>query len=186
MVGKEPHHDFNEVQRLLKQWLKVQGLKATAKQLKLLWAAFTERDENAQPVVQGTRRTASVVQGMRKAILSDQIEHAVVQGTRKTILSDQDLKRVPRTAPGVYKPDPKLRDTENVPLTEAIEAYFAREVLPHVPDAWIDDSKTVRGYEISFTKYFYQYQPLRSLDEIVADIQALEAETEGLLEKIVQ
>ena len=72
-----------------------------------------------------------------------------------------------------------------MPLTETIESYFAREVLPHVPDAWIDESKTVRGYEISFTKYFYQYQPLRSLAEIVADIHALEAETDGLLEKII-
>lgn len=78
-----------------------------------------------------------------------------------------------------------LRDTENVPLTETIAAYMAREVLPHVPDAWIDESKTVRGYEISFTKYFYEYEPLRSLGEIVADIRALEAETDGILEQIV-
>ncbi len=84
-----------------------------------------------------------------------------------------------------YEPDSNLRDTENVPLTETIESYFAREVLPHVPDAWIDHSKTVRGYEISFTKYFYQYAPLRSLEEIVADIRALEAETDGILEQIV-
>jgi type I restriction enzyme M protein len=54
-----------------------------------------------------------------------------------------------------------------------------------VPDAWIDESKTVRGYEISFTKYFYQYAPLRTLAEIVTDIRALEAETDGILEKIV-
>ncbi len=84
-----------------------------------------------------------------------------------------------------YEPDANLRDTENVPLTDTIEAYFAREVLPHVPDAWIDETKTVRGYEISFTKYFYQYEPLRSLAEIVADIRALEAETDGILEQIV-
>ncbi|MCB8947919.1 MAG: SAM-dependent DNA methyltransferase [Ardenticatenaceae bacterium] len=84
-----------------------------------------------------------------------------------------------------YEADSSLRDTENVPLTETIESYFAREVLPHVPDAWIDESKTTRGYEIPFTKYFYQYEPLRSLDEIVADIRALESETDGLLEKIV-
>lgn len=54
-----------------------------------------------------------------------------------------------------------------------------------MPDSWIDESKTVRGYEIPFTKYFYQYEPLRTLDEIVADIQALEAETDGILERIV-
>jgi type I restriction enzyme M protein len=84
-----------------------------------------------------------------------------------------------------HEPDSSLRDTENVPLTETIESYFAREVLPHVPDAWIDESKTMRGYEIPFTKYFYQYEPLRSLEEIVADIRALEAETDGILEQIV-
>ncbi|MBF8962148.1 SAM-dependent DNA methyltransferase [Pontibacter sp. FD36] len=77
---------------------------------------------------------------------------------------------------GNPKADASLRDNENVPLTEDIEAYFEREVLPHVPDAWIDHSKTKVGYEINFTKYFYQYKPLRSLDEIRADIMKLEEE----------
>ncbi len=86
----------------------------------------------------------------------------------------------------LYESDSELRDTENVPLTENIEEYFQREVIPHVPDAWIDYSKTVIGYEISFTKYFYKYQPLRDLDDITADILALEAETDGILKEIVQ
>ena len=73
-----------------------------------------------------------------------------------------------------------------MPLKEGIEEYFVREVLPHVPDAWIDHEKTAIGYEISFTKYFYVYQPLRSLEEITADIFALERETEGLLHQIVE
>lgn len=73
-----------------------------------------------------------------------------------------------------------------MPLKESIETYFAREVLPHVPDAWIDYEKTLRGYEISFTKYFYKFKPLRSLEEIKADILALEAETEGVLQQIVE
>jgi type I restriction enzyme M protein len=81
--------------------------------------------------------------------------------------------------------DPQLRDTENVPLSEDIHAYFAREVLPHVPDAWIDENKTVKGYEISFTRYFYEYKPLRPLAEIRADILALEQETEGLLQLVL-
>ena len=85
----------------------------------------------------------------------------------------------------VYEPDSELRDTENVPLKESIETYFAREVLPHVPDAWIDYEKTQRGYEISFTKYFYKFKKLRSLEEIKADILALEAATEGVLQQIV-
>lgn len=84
-----------------------------------------------------------------------------------------------------YEPDPDLRDTEKVSLKESIEDYFAREVLLHIPDAWIDHEKTLKGYEISFTKYFYKYQPLRSLEEIIADILVLEKETEGLLQRIV-
>ena len=65
------------------------------------------------------------------------------------------------------------------------EAFFQREVLPHVPDAWIDASATRIGYEISFTRYFYKPQPLRTLEEIRADIEALEQETEGLLGQIL-
>jgi len=86
-----------------------------------------------------------------------------------------------------YEPDSELRDTEQVPLNEpgGIAAFFAREVMPHAPDAWIDADKTQIGYEISFARYFYQPTPLRSLDEIRADILKLEAESEGLLKQIV-
>ena len=86
----------------------------------------------------------------------------------------------------VSSPTASLRDYEKIPLKDDIDAYFEREVLPHVPDAWMDRSKDKVGYEISFTKYFYEYQPLRSLDEIKADILALEAETEGLLGEILR
>ncbi len=87
---------------------------------------------------------------------------------------------------GNPKPDSKLRDYENVPLLEDIDTYFAREVLPHVPDAWIDHSKTKVGYEINFTRYFYQYQPLRPLADIRKDILALEQETDGLIKEILE
>ncbi len=83
-------------------------------------------------------------------------------------------------------PDAELRDFENVPLKEDVKAYFRREVLPHVPDAWIDETKTKIGYEINFTKYFYQYRPLRSLEEIRRDILALEKETEGMMKQILE
>jgi type I restriction enzyme M protein len=86
---------------------------------------------------------------------------------------------------GNAKPDAKLRDTENIPLKEAIDMYMEREVLPHVPDAWVDEKKTNIGYEINFTKYFYQYKPLRSLADIKADILALEEETDGLLKTVM-
>ena len=86
-----------------------------------------------------------------------------------------------------YEPDPDLRDTEQVPLLEdgGIEAFIRREVLPHAPDAWYVPESVKTGYEISFTRYFYKPQPLRTLEEIRADILALEKETEGLLGEIV-
>ncbi len=82
-------------------------------------------------------------------------------------------------------PDADLRDFENVPLKENVEKYFKREVLPHLPDAWIDHSKTKIGYEINLTKYFYQYKPLRSLQEIRKDILALEEETLNSIKEIL-
>ncbi len=87
---------------------------------------------------------------------------------------------------GNPEPDTALRDNENVPLKEDIREYFDREVLPHVPDAWIDESKTVRGYEINITKYFYKYKPLRSLEEIRMEILELELQTEGLISEVVE
>ena len=86
-----------------------------------------------------------------------------------------------------YEPDSDLRDTETVPLQEpgGIEAFIRREVLPHAADAWIDETKTVIGYEISFTRYFYKPQPLRPLEAIRADILALERETDGLMADII-
>ena len=86
-----------------------------------------------------------------------------------------------------YEPDPDLRDTEQVPLLEpgGIEAFLRREVLPHAADAWYDLDSVRSGYEVSFTRYFYKPQPLRSLEEIRADILSLEKETEGLLSEIL-
>ena len=86
-----------------------------------------------------------------------------------------------------YEPDSDLRDSERVPLLEegGIEEFFHRDVLPYVDDAWIDDSKTRIGYEISFTRYFYKPKPLRTLDQIRTDIEALEKKAEGLIEEVL-
>ncbi len=86
-----------------------------------------------------------------------------------------------------YEPDPNLRDIEQVPLLEegGIDAFLRREVLPYASDAWWVPDSAKTGYEISFTRYFYKPQPLRTLEEIRADILALEKETEGLLVEIV-
>ena len=86
-----------------------------------------------------------------------------------------------------YEPDTNLRDTEQIPLQEkgGIEAFLRREVLPYAPDAWYRSDTLKVGYEISFTRYFYKPQPLRTLEEIRADILALERETEGLLGEVL-
>lgn len=80
--------------------------------------------------------------------------------------------------------DTELRDTESIPLNEDIQEYFEREVLPHVPDAWIDESKTKIGYEVPFTRNFYEYTPLRNSKEILSEILALEQEIDNQLKKV--
>jgi type I restriction enzyme M protein len=143
------------------------GVKLTAKRQKLLQSALGEKDEAAAPVIKKGHKPgkaeANPMYG--KFTVAASLLPAVVE----------------------YEPDSDLRDTEQVPLLEegGIEAFFRREVLPHVPDAWIDASATKIGYEISFTCYFYKPQPLRTLEEIRADIEALEKETEGLLGEIL-
>ena len=73
-----------------------------------------------------------------------------------------------------YEPDPELRDFENVPLKDDVNRYFEREVLPHVPDAWLDRTKDRVGYEINFNRYFYKYTPPRPLKDIDADLKQAE------------
>lgn len=87
-------------------------------------------------------------------------------------------------AKGRPEPDPKLRATENVPLGEDIHEYFAREVTPYVPDAWIDKSKTKIGYEIPFTRHFYEYTPPRPLEEIDTDVKRLIGEIQALFSEV--
>ncbi len=98
----------------------------------------------------------------------------------------RDESGKPVLVKGKPQADSDLRDTENVPLTEDIEAYFAREVLPFAPDAWIDRSKSKVGYEIPFTRYFYQYQAPRPSSEIMAEILEIEKELDGSLAEIFQ
>ncbi|MGK2871224.1 MAG: N-6 DNA methylase [Alphaproteobacteria bacterium] len=89
-----------------------------------------------------------------------------------------------RDRDGHPEPDAELRDTESVPLKDSIAEYFKREVLPHVPDAWIDESKTKVGYEIPLNRHFYRYEPPRPLEVIEADIKKLEQEILGLLGEV--
>ena len=87
---------------------------------------------------------------------------------------------------GQPAPDANLRDTENVPLSEDVETYFKREVLPHVPDAWIDHEKTKVGYEIPFNRHFYVFKPPRSLEEIDAELKGVTAKIMGMLEGLAE
>ncbi len=89
-------------------------------------------------------------------------------------------------ADGDPEPDAELRDYENVPLKEDIHAYFDREVRPHVPDAWIDESKTKVGYEIPFNRHFYVFKPPRSLDEIDAELKAVAGRIMRMLEGLAE
>jgi len=125
-----------------------------------------ERSEHAPPVIRKIHKP-----GTRPDPLHGLFE-AVIHGETRVV---------------TYEPDSDLRDTEQVPLLEegGIDAFLQREVLPYAPDAWYDPGKVKIGYEISFNRYFYKPQPLRSLEEIRADLLAVEQEAAGLLEEIL-
>jgi len=139
------------------------------------------RDYNAflDALKKDAKKNELKLTAQRKKLLIDHL--AVVDPDAEPV-----KKAKPKAGSAAFEHDPALRDTEQVPLTEVggIRAFVDREVLPHVPDAWIDESKTQIGYEISFTRHFYQPPVLRSLDAIKADIAALEKRTEGLLTEI--
>lgn len=162
-LGQGPHTDFNVFVAEVEKESDRQGIKFTSKRQKLLQSALAEKDETASPVIKRVHKPGKVE--------SDPLHgrYAVTLDGKPCVVE--------------YEPDSDLRDTEQVPLLEegGIEAFFRREVLPHVADAWIDESATKIGYEISFTRYFYKPQPLRTLEEICADIEALERESKGLL-----
>jgi type I restriction enzyme M protein len=115
---------------------------------------------------------------------------------RKAILSAlserDETAAICRDKEGNPEPDPELRDTESVPLAERVEAFFEREVKPHVPDAWIDTSRRdprdgevgLVGYEINFNRYFYRYTPPRPLEEIESDIRAIEGDIMRMLAEV--
>ncbi len=86
---------------------------------------------------------------------------------------------------GNPKPDGSMRDFERIPLTEDVKEYYNREVKPHLPNSWMDRDKDKIGYEINFTKYFYQYKPLRSVEEITHQLWDLENKSEGLMKKLL-
>jgi len=151
------------------------------------WAEAVERDAKALTAAAGNYNDARGILDGNGVKLSSKREKLFREHlTRRDESAAPVVKARHKDGRVEYEPDADLRDHENVPLKEKIEDYFKREVLPHVPDAWIDTAGTGKGYEISFTKYFYHYQPLRSLDEIAKDLSGLERETLGLLAKIIE
>jgi type I restriction enzyme M protein len=112
------------------------------------------------------------------------LDPAEVKAVMAALGERDETAEICRDRNGNPEPDADLRDTESVPLKENIEAYFKREVLPHVPDAWIDQAKTKVGYEIPLNRHFYRYEPPRPLEVIEAEIKTLETEILGLLKEV--
>lgn len=182
-IGNGEFLDFNRFEGIVDDTLKAMGLKLATPARKQILNAVSWRDERAEKVIKKVHK-------LNAAKLNDLLNQL---GTTRDKLGDYGYMATPTGEYIEYEPDSELRDTENVPLaldislsaSSVIHDYFIREVRPHVDEAWIAIDKTVIGYEISFNKYFYQHKPLRSLEEVTAEILALEAETDGLLKQLV-
>ena len=166
-LGVGPHRDFNRFMAAVETDISEHGVKLTAKRKKLLQTSLATRAEAAEPVIKKIHKPGRMEPDPIRGLVE-----STVKGKCRVV---------------EYEPDSELRDTEQVPLLEegGIEAFLRREVLPYAEDAWYDPASVKTGYEISFTRYFYKPQPLRTLEEIRADILALERETEGLLGEII-
>ena len=183
-VGADEYLDFNVFEAMVDEACAALKLKLSTPERKQVLNAVSWRDPRAAKVIKKQHKLSG---SKLKDLLSE------LQTTAEWL---GDYGYWPSTKAGEfveYEPDSELRDTENVPLAKSktptassvIHEYFIREVRPHVDEAWIALDKTVIGYEISFNKYFYQHKPLRSLEEVTAEILALEAETDGLLKQLV-
>lgn len=166
-LGDKLFEDHNDFRDRVDDVIGKAGIKLAAADLKQILKAVSWRVETAPPVIGKVHKPgkakADPLRGLYAVTLNGKL--AIVE----------------------YEPDSDLRDTEQVPLLEdgGIEAFFRREVLPYTPDAWIKEDATKIGYEISFTRHFYKPQPLRTLEEISADILAIEKEAEGLLDDLI-
>ncbi len=158
--------DYNVFRDILQTACREKSVRWTSTREKQLREKLTYRDERGTPVIKKIHRKGT--------------EPDPLRGLFPTTING-------KPAVVEYEPDSDLRDTEQIPLLEegGIEAFLKREVLPYAPDAWYLEESVKTGYEISFTRHFYKPKPMRTLEEIRADILALEKETEGLLEEIV-
>ena len=167
-LGEEVFDDHNVFLQKVEAAIRRRNVKLSAGDLKLIIAAVSWRDESAAPVIKKVHKP-----GKAKADPLRGLYEVRVDGKAAVV---------------EYEPDSELRDFEQIPLLEdgGGEAFIRREVLPYTPDAWIVDADTKIGYEVSFTRHFYQPPQLRTLTQISADILALEQETEGLLNEITK
>jgi type I restriction enzyme M protein len=175
-VGTDEYNDFNLFKDKVAAVVKANKLKVSASELNAIYNAISWYDADAEKVIKNTTKLAG-----------DKLEKLLAYLDCKT---DRlaDYGYFPTTKKGeftVYETESDLRDTENIPLKENIHDYFVREVQPHVAEAWINLDATKIGYEISFNKYFYQHKPLRAIEEVTADILALEQQSDGLIAEIL-
>jgi type I restriction enzyme M protein len=166
-LGGTLFEDHNLFRERVDDALQQAGIRLPAAELKLILKAVSWRVESAPPVIAKVHKL-----GKAKADPLGGFVEATVNGKRSIV---------------EYEPDADLRDTEQVSLLEegGIEAFIRREVLPYTPDAWVKEDATKVGYEVSFTRHFYKPKPLRTLEEISADILAVEKEAEGLLDGLL-
>jgi type I restriction enzyme M protein len=193
-LGGDLFDDHNLFRDAVDAALQKLGRKVAAADLKHILRAVSWRVETAPPVIAKVHKPGKAT--------PDPLHGRYPHASPSPLRGDECMDARGRATPGAvaeargegeksvvveYEPDSDLRDTEQVPLLEAggIEAFIRREVLPYTPDAWIKEDATKVGYEISFTRHFYKPQPLRTLDEIRADILAVEKEAEGLLDELL-
>jgi type I restriction enzyme M protein len=175
-IGTAEYNDFNIFREKVDAGLKNLKAKLSASEKNAILNTISWYDASAEKVVKGITKLSGEK-------LKQLLGHL---GCNENQLADYGyfatFKKGEYTE---YETESDLRDTENVPLKENIYEYFLREVKPHVPEAWINLNATKMGYEISFNKYFYRHKPLRSIEEVSADILQLESESEGLIREIL-
>ena len=175
-IGTSEYLDYNIFLEEVNQELKASGTKLSASEKNQILSAVSWYDESAVKVIK-----------RKQKISDDKLDQLLFHlGCSKEQLPDYGY--YPSEKPNeyiIYESQTDLRDSESVPLSESIYDYFEREVKPHVEDAWIDLDKTKIGYEISFNKYFYQHKPLRSIEDVSAEILGLEELNEGLIKEIL-
>ena len=176
IIGTDEYNDFNIFREKVDEAIKASTIKLSVSEKNSILNAVSNYDENAEKVIKGTVKLS----GNKLDILLKHLNCTEEQ------LSDYGYYISDKKGEFIeYESESDLRDTENVPLKENIYDYFLREVKPHVSEAWINLDVTKIGYEISFNKYFYRHKPLRSIEEVSADILKLEKLSDGLIKEIL-